>query len=347
MLFKTLAKEEFRSTIDIILASNEVIGPKQVGTRATGEPLHQFLPITSFDEMDLDYTATEYSAKTYFLPYRETLSTFNFSGEDWAQDISYRLQPRAIIGLRAFDINALLKLDKVFVRGRFPSPYYISRRKNTFIVGLDHMPLEDEFSRSMSSEVVMHGFDLFLTDLGDRYFVAIDSDRGFNLLSRVHAGDVTEADTHAYMEVRRKIREGFKTEINVHNLPHLLDLEFTSEVWKKWGNKCLSCGSCAMVCPTCYCYGVSEEVAMDFSRSTKKRQLYSCNLIDFAKVAGGHNFRPDPETRLKYRYYHQYRGFLEDYDEPKCVGCNRCGRVCLAGISPAAVIRDLYEEEEE
>ncbi len=99
-----------------------------------------------------------------------------------------------------------------------------------------------------------------------------------------------------------------------------------------------------MVCPTCYCYGVEEEVSMDFQHATRIKQLHSCNLLDFAKVAGGHNFRPDKETRLKYRYYHQHRGFVEDYDEPKCVGCNRCGRVCLAGINPPAVIQDLYEE---
>jgi len=344
MLFKILGKEEFSSLVEIILQFNEIIAPKRVGTNTSGEPIHQFLPISSFEEMDLGYRTTEYSAKTYFLPYRERLCTFNLDGEDWEQEIAYRIQPRAIIGLRAHDINALLKLDKVFTRSRFPSPYYVSRRKNTFIVGLDHVPLEDEFTQSMGADIVTHGFDLFLTDLGDRYFVAIDSDRGFNLLNRVEAREVADDDTQAYKEVRRRIREGFRTQINVHNLPNLLDLEFTSEVWKKWGEKCLSCGSCAMVCPTCYCYGVHEEVTMDLKQATRIKQLYSCNLLDFARVAGGHNFRPDQETRLKYRYYHQHRGFMEDYDEPKCVGCNRCGRVCLAGINPAAVIKDLYEE---
>ena len=344
MLFKILAKKEFRSLVEIILESNEIIAPKVIATNAQGEPIHQFLPIDSFDQMDLDYRTTEYSAKTYFLPYRENLCTFHFDAEDWEQEIAYRIQPRAIIGLRAHDINALLKLDKVFIRGRFPSPYYISRRKNTFIVGVDHAPLEDEFSRSMGAHIVTHGFDLFLTDLGDRYFVAIDSDRAFNLLQQVQTRDVIDEDTRAYLEVRRQIREGFKTHISVHSLPNLLDLEFTSAVWKEWGQKCLNCGSCAMVCPTCYCYGVVEEVTMDFKQATKIKQLYSCNLLDFAQVAGGHNFRPDPGTRLKYRYYHQYRGFLEDYGEPMCVGCNRCGRVCLAGINPAAVIKDLYKE---
>ena len=80
MLFKILGKEEFRSLVEIILESNEVIAPKKIGTRADGEPIHQFLPIGSFEEMDLDYRTTEYSAKTYFLPYRENLCTFNFDG---------------------------------------------------------------------------------------------------------------------------------------------------------------------------------------------------------------------------------------------------------------------------
>ena len=344
MLFKILGKKQFRALVEIIIESNEIIAPKQIGTNSTGEAMHQFLPIDSFDEMDLDYRMTEYSAKTYFLPYRENLCVFDFSDGDWAQEISYRIQPRAIIGMRAHDINALLKLDKVFLRGQFPSPYYVSRRENTFIVGIDRMPLEDEFSQSMGADIVTHGFDLFLTDLGDRYFVAIASDRGFALLNQVQTEDVNDDDTHEYKEARKRILDGYKTRIEAHNLPNLLDLEFTSDVWRKWGGKCLSCGSCAMVCPTCYCYGVTEEVDMDFNRSTRVKQLYSCNILDFAAVAGEHNFRPDQETRLKYRYYHQHRGFMEDYDEPKCVGCNRCGRVCLAGINPAAVINDLYEE---
>ena len=345
MLFKILGKREFRSLVEIILESNEIIAPKTIGTSAGGEPIHQFLPINSFEEMALDYRTTEYSAKTYFLPYRENLCTFNLDAEDWQQQIAYRIQPRAIIGLRAHDVNALVKLDMVFTRSRFPSPYYVSRRNNTFVVGIDHFPLEDEFSQSVGADIVTHGFDLFLTDLGDRYFVAIASDRGFNLLNRVEISEVADEDTHDYKQVRRRILEGFKTHINVTNLPNLLDLEFTSEVWQRWGRKCLSCGSCAMVCPTCYCYGVNEEVSMDFRQATRIKQLYSCNVLDFAAVAGGHNFRPDQETRLKYRYYHQHRGFMEDYDEPKCVGCNRCGRVCLAGINPPAVIKDLYEED--
>ncbi len=346
MLFRTLTKESFAELVEVIRASTEVIGPKRIGSNRQGQPIHQLLPITDPDELDLGYETTEYSAKTYFLPYKENLSTYRFDDGDWQQELHYRIQPRAIIGLHACDINALVRLDRVFARDFFPSPYYISRRKNTFVVGIDHEPCKGGFCRSVSTDSVTHGFDLYLTDLGDRYFVAIDSDRAFTLLQQVDAREIVEQDTRDYLAERRRLAGLEQPQVAVHNLPNLLDIEFESPVWQRWGGRCLSCGSCAMVCPTCYCYGVSERVEMNFSAGAKVKQLYSCNIRDFAEVAGGHNFRPEPETRLKYRYYPQHRGFVEIYDEPKCAGCNRCGRTCLAGINPVDVIRDLQEEDQ-
>lgn len=345
MLFRVLPREELRALVDVILSEVEVIGPKVVGRSAEGELIHQLLPVSSFDEMDLEYRSTEYSAKTYFLPFRENLSTYTFDDDDWQQELRYRVQPRAIIGLHACDIHALLKLDKVLARHLHPSPYYVSRRRNTFVVGIDHEPCDGGFCRSLGTDTVTHGFDLYLTDLGDRYFVAVGSDRGYASLQTVHAAEVTEQDTRDYLAERRRLAAIEQPRVAVQNLPNLLDIEFESDVWDRWGGRCLSCGSCAMVCPTCYCYGVTERVSMDFQSGAKVKQLYSCNLVDFAMVAGGHNFRPDRTTRLKYRYYHQHRGFVEEHDEPKCVGCNRCGRTCLVGINPVDVIRDLQAEE--
>ena len=345
MLFRTLAKEQFRELVEQMFHETEIVAPKQVDRKADGKPLHQYLPVQSFDEIDLGYETTDYSAKTYFLPFKEKLSTYRFEDDDWQQDIRYRIQPRAIIGLHPCDISALVKLDEVFARDFFPSPYYVSRRKNTFVIGLDcRASCGGGFCKSVGSDIVTHGFDLFLVDLGDRYFVKIGSDRAFNLLKKVETAEVTGDDTRDYMRAKRRFDESCGEELPTQNLPTVLDLEFESDVWKKWGAKCLSCGSCAMVCPTCYCYGVCERVSMDFTEGAKVKHLYSCNLLDFAQVAGGHNFRPTAETRLKYRYYHQHRGFVESHGQPMCVGCNRCGQVCLAGINPPDIIHDLNTE---
>ena len=345
MLFRIVSKKEFDSLVEASFERNEIIAPRRVGTDRAGKPIHQFLPVQSVEEMDLGYGTTDISAKTYFLPFQENLSEYGFGEDDWVQEIRYRIQPRIMLGLHACDINALLKLDKVMVKDNHPSPYYISRRRNTFIVGIDHEPCEEGFCRSLGTDTVTHGFDLFLTDLGDRYFVAIGSDRGYSVLQEVETKEITDRDTRDYLKERRRIADLFETKVEVKNLPNLLDIEFESDVWNKWGDRCLGCGSCAMVCPTCYCYGVTERLSMDLARGAKVKQLYSCNIVDFAEVAGGHNFRPDARTRLKYRYYHQHRGFVEAYDEPKCVGCNRCGRACVAGINPADIIEELQAED--
>ncbi|MBC2703227.1 4Fe-4S dicluster domain-containing protein [Desulfobacula sp.] len=343
MLFKTIKKQAF---FDFYFPDFQCVGPKKVGINNNGKPIYQFLPFSSFDEIDLDYETTEYSAKTYFLPYKETLSSFEFKEDDWTQNIKYSTRPRVIIGLHPCDINGLIKLDKVFEKTLFPDPYYITRRQNTFVVGIDcKKPCDGGFCSSVGSNTVTHGFDLFLTDIGDRYFVKIGSDRAFNALQKIKTSEITKNDNELYLQTRNKFEDGFEKTVRVENLPNLLDIEFESDVWGKWGDKCLSCGTCAMVCPTCYCYGITEHISMDFNKSDKIKQLYSCNLNDFAQVAGGHNFRPEPATRLKYRYYHQHRGFVESFGQPLCVGCNRCGRACLSGINPTDVISDLQREQ--
>ncbi|MDX1664503.1 MAG: 4Fe-4S dicluster domain-containing protein [Candidatus Promineifilaceae bacterium] len=331
--------------VEGLIEENEVFGPRWRDRDRDGNKIYRFLKVDSFDELEMDYTRTYSSPKNFFLPYQECLATYRLGDADWEQAIEYRVNPRVIIGMRACDINALRKLDEVMLKSVYPNPYYAARRRNTVIIGLDHEPLEDCFCRSMNADIALSGFDLFLTDIGDRYFVAINSDSGFRMVTRWGGEPVTEADQEAFKRAKQAIESKFKTQVDVTIVPELMDLEFESEIWKKWGEMCLSCGSCAMVCPTCYCYGVEEEVDLTFNEARKHRRLYSCNLRDFAAVAGGHNFRPEPHIRLKYRYYHQFRGFVEAFNQSLCVGCNRCGVACLAGIHPKAVIDDLNNTE--
>ncbi len=345
MLYKTISKDNFRKMIEGLMESNEVMGPRWRDRDAEGNKIYRFLKLNNFDELESDYTRTYNSPKNFFLPFKENLATYKLGDSDWEQDIHYTIHPRVIVGMRACDINALRKLDEVMIKSTFPNPYYAARRENTIIIGLDHEPLEDCFCRSMGADVALRGFDLFLTDLGDKYFVAIDSDTGYMILNQYGGQEVTEEDQNKFKCVKKEIKSKFTTQVDVTIVPELMDLEFESEVWEKWGDKCLSCGSCAMVCPTCYCYGTEEEVDLTFTHATKSRCLYSCNLLDFAMVAGGHNFRPDSHVRLKYRYYHQFRGFVEAFNQSLCVGCNRCGVACLAGINPKDVIDDLIATE--
>jgi len=344
MIYKIIKKDEFKKFISGLISENETFGPKEVERRQDGKAVYQFKEVNSFDEMDLDYTVTYSSLKNFFLPFREELSRFNFSDDDWKQDVEYRVNPRAIVGVRPCDINALNILDKILIEGSYPSPYYLARRKNTFLVGMDHEPLPDCFCESLGHDTVHRGCNVFCTDIGDRYYLTIMSSKAFKFLKNVNVSDPTKDDDVKFIERRKYIKSKFQAKVDVTGLPSVLDIEFKSPVWKKWGDKCLNCGTCAMVCPTCYCYGIEETIDVDLKSSRKERVQYSCNLVDFAEVAGGHNFRPLKEDRLKYRYYHHYRGFAQNGEDPICVGCNRCGRACLAGINPKDVIDDLQME---
>ena len=346
MIYKVISKREFKAFIDALVKNNSSFGPRKVDTGSNGKPIYQFMPVQSADEIEFDYTVSHLSAKRFFLPYHDELSHFNFSDGNWEQEIRYEAPPIILIGLRPCDINAVNILDDVMLHGAYPSPYYLARRKNTFIIGMDHLPLPDCFCHSMNRHTVNHGFNLFCSDIGDSYYLSINSSKAFSFLKEFRIEEPTYEDNCCLIERRKNIKNSFETKIEVSGLPCFLDIEFDSPIWQKWGDKCLSCGTCAMVCPTCYCYSVEERFDIDLKGSTRQNHLYSCNLVDFAQVTGGHNFRPKNGDRLKYRYYHHYRGFAANDNQQICVGCNRCGRACLADINPKDVINDLRLERE-
>jgi ferredoxin len=338
--------DDLRSLYSLIAADNRIVGPVQKGTDKDGKAIYAFDQVSSFDDIRLNYTTTKIPAKRFFMPFREDLASFHMQGSDWEKKVDFNIhRPIVFFGLHACDINALNKLDKVMLGSHYPMPYYAAKRKNMFIVGIDCSPQPYCFCRSMGADTALHGFDLFLTNLGEHYFVEILSDTAYNFIRQITSKEPDEDDHALYMKAAAEKNRKFTTHVDTTDLTKILDMEFQSEVWKKWGQQCLSCGTCANVCPTCYCYGVEESVSLDLSRASKTKQLYSCNLIDFAEVAGGHNFRPEGHSRLKYRYYHKHRGFVEAYEESLCVGCGRCGESCLAGITVPEVIASVRGQE--
>jgi sulfhydrogenase subunit beta (sulfur reductase) len=346
MIFRVFDKEELKKFFDMLAANNTVIGPVEAGIDRNGRPLCAFEQVSEFRKIKLNYTTTKLSAKRYFLPFTETLASFQIDDVDWHKTVDFNIErPYVFFGLHACDINALNKLDKVLMGNIYPMPYYAAKRKNMFIIGLDCLPQPFCFCRSMGSDTALHGFDLFITDIGDRYFIEILSATAYNLLQTVTTRVPEEDDHLRYMKVVAEKNKKFTTHVDTTDLTKILDMEFQSPRWKQWGDKCLGCGTCANVCPTCYCFGVEETVDLDLRGARKVKTLYSCNVVDFAEVAGGHNFRPERHIRLKYRYYHKHRGFVEAYEESLCVGCGRCGEACLAGITVPEVIASVRGEE--
>ena len=342
MIFRIIEKMDLKNLFEALKAGNTIVGPVETGIGRNGDQLFAFEQVYDFEKLRLDYSTTRLPAKRYFLPFREDLAVFRMEGDDWHKTIDYHSdRPHVFFGLHACDINALNKLDKVLMGSVYPMPYYTAKRQNMFIIGIDCVPRPSCFCRSMGANTALHGFDMFLTDIGDRYFVELLSAAAYNHLKNIKTTAPEETDHIQYMKIAAEKNKKFTTRVDSTDLAKILDMEFQSDVWKQWGDRCLGCGTCANVCPTCYCYGVEEHVNVDLKGAGKVKTLYSCNLLDFAEVAGGHNFRPERHVRLKYRYYHKHRGFVEAYEESLCVGCGRCGDACLAGITVPEVIASV------
>lgn len=129
------------------------------------------------------------------------------------------------------------------------------------------------------------------------------------------------------------------------DIPTLLEAGMNHPVWEEKAERCYSCGSCNLVCPTCYCFNVRDEFDWDMESGRRVREWDGCMLASFAAVAGGHNFRSSKTARYRHRYLR--KGLYAPRrvtNEISCVGCGRCITACTAKIAnPVDVFNRLLE----
>jgi sulfhydrogenase subunit beta (sulfur reductase) len=300
-----------------------------------------FQRLTRWSEARLDYNRTILPPKKYFLPPRETLFRYE-EGKGYMPCTDGLDRPIVLFGVHACDIYALNILDLVFA-GKYSDPYYQTRRKNIAIIGIDCVPDRHCFCRSMRADFVDHGFDLFFHDLGDYYLTFVGTARGDDMVLATGPlfDFVTGDDIDEYKRRSAEKRRAFELDIEIRDLPEIFELEYQSELWDELGTRCLSCGSCSMVCPTCYCFDVNDGVEFGSRNGSRVRSWDSCLFSTHALVSGGENFRHGRDSRVKFRFYHKQRGFVAEYGRPSCVGCGRCISACPVKIDIVEVINRL------
>jgi sulfhydrogenase subunit beta (sulfur reductase) len=249
--------------------------------------------------------------------------------------------PQVFFGAHACDIHALKILDLLFLSD-YPDPYYRRNREQLVVVGFGCWPDERCFCESLGTSTADDGFDLFLTRLDDGFQVVVGTSVGDDIVraNRHLFEPATRQDTRQYLERLRTRKQAFTLELDVTDLPFVLELKKDDPVWDELGKKCLCCGSCSMVCPTCSCFNVMDEVLAD-GGGARKRTWDSCLFRDYAMVAGGHSFRGDRGERVRNRYYHKQEAFVREFGMPSCVGCGRCIDNCPTGINVVEVFRHV------
>ncbi|MCD6372769.1 MAG: 4Fe-4S dicluster domain-containing protein [Thermococcus sp.] len=329
MRYVKLPSENFGEFFNFLQRLGPTYGPVKEGKT------HHFREVKGVSEMDLNYTRTMLPPKKFFVRPRERL--FRLENGWWKEEDGER--PFVLFGVHACDIHGLKILDKVYLSDPV-DPYYSKRRQNAFIVGISCMPDEYCFCKSLGTHFAMDGFDLFLHELPDGWLVRIGSVRGHEVAweNEKLFEEVTDEDLRHFKEFEEKRANAFQKEIPQEGLADMLDLAYNSPVWKDYAEKCLACGNCNMVCPTCRCYEVCDSWVDAYS-SVRERRYDSCFMESHGLVAGGHNFRPTRLDRFRHRYY--CKSYFDPSSGFNCVGCGRWDEFCPAGIEHVKVLEEV------
>ncbi|HBT20218.1 MAG TPA: hypothetical protein DEA47_02435 [Peptococcaceae bacterium] len=315
-----------------------------------GEKLVVFEKVENPQDIAWDYETTQISPKKFLHKPFEILFSFEDGGKIINENKDVVEKSQILLGLHPCDVRAIEILDKVFTK-RYEDPYYMKRRKNSIIIALTCSDAHEAcYCTSFGTGPrIDSGFDLLITTLGGNYLVEIGSARGREILSRY--ADALSTDSSILMEYHRLknakleiIENKISSKMDTEDIAELLEQNINHPLWENLKEECLACGSCTIVCPTCYCFTIIDKVDLTLKSGERQRVWDSCMLLEFAEVALGVNFRSERAARIKQRVYHKLYSFEHQYYIRGCVGCGRCIRFCLKKIDPRKIIAELRGE---
>ena len=149
-------------------------------------------------------------------------------------------------------------------------------------------------------------------------------------------------------EAGKPAGKGFQQHIYVpqDRLNAVMAASYDNPIWEETARECVGCGTCNLVCPTCYCFNVEEEVDITVTGGKRERHWDGCMLREFSEVAGGEIFREPLAARQRHRVLRKFKYLSDDTGHPWCVGCGRCTAACTAGISIVSIVNRCIADYE-
>lgn len=335
-----ISKTAFNSFVERKISENKsrIVGVVQKGSH------YIYGDLDSADQLCLDYDVTILPPKKFFQPPKEVLLKFVPQKADSYMAVNH-CEPMTIIGIHYYDLAAMYTMDRAFSDGE-RDDHYMEKRENSLLIGLyPTRHFKYRFSRSVVKDQFYRVADLMLIDIGNDYAIEVVTQKGKDYLNDA----AVEKNDYSFKEIdeaKNRIKDDQKIPMPIELIPDYLSKNYAHSVWKHFGEKCFSCGSCVLVCPTCYCFDVRDEVELSLAEGKRIRVWDGCMLEDFAKVADGHNFRADRGARFRHRIYRKGKHLPEKYRYFGCVGCGRCADACTADIGgPVKVLKYIEENK--
>lgn len=318
---KFLPDELFPAFLDELARYGELHGPMLTGLGVTA-----FCPVTTANELLLDYHRTLLPPKKYLLPPRAPIFSWN-SATGYQPVSDAERSPIVLLGLHQCDLAGIAYLDRVFL-SEPPDLQYKDYRSWLILVGISCEP--DAYCFCGSVDDQLPACDLFMARTESGFVLSAHSPAGSGIIdSCPFPIDDREAPPLPTPEASEEtgIREAVSRGETFPDHP----------LWEQFAATCLSCGACSLCCPTCYCFDIREMPDLNGAGATRQREWDNCLFRCHGAVAGGHNLRPTRLERFHYRYQHKYLGFGPTRGVMSCVGCGRCREVCPVRIDLLAL----------
>lgn len=282
---------------------------------------------------------TTFSPKCVLFPQREDITLFR--GEDISKIIES--SETLIFGVRSCEVTAIQFVDRFMGRDGFVDPNYQSKRdKMTIITVACHEPPSDTCfcidARAMP--FLEEGFDLQLFDAGDFYIALAGSGKGEALLDTHYFKESPEEDGQRLEEIKNR---ALNLQVNKPGVNVAMDVLSSGNVddafWERLADKCINCGGCVYVCPTCTCFNIYD---IPYQGGFVRRRTWdTCLHAGFTRETSGHNPRPTQGSRIARRVEHKFKFDIIKYGRSGCVGCGRCSDTCPVGLGAIEIIEEL------
>ncbi|MBA3005001.1 MAG: 4Fe-4S dicluster domain-containing protein [Proteobacteria bacterium] len=343
---KYLKSADLMSWLEELARENKVFAPRYEGDAVI------FAPFDPKQEISIKHAATMPPKKTVF-PQSEKLVDFTYSKDP--ENLSRilieakEILPKGttvVFGSRPCDVRGFTMFDRVYLAEKTTDVYYKARRENTsFITLACEKPETTCFCHWVdSSPSDASGSDVLATPIEDGYVLEPFSEKGQKLLT----SSLLENGERWILEVKDVHENAAGFLANAPDLSQapqkLLDVFDNMEFWENAAAKCLSCGACTYLCPSCYCFNITDETTG--MKGTRFRSWDNCMSAQFTMEASGHNPRPTKAHRLKNRVGHKFSYYPAIHDGViSCCGCGRCIKSCPVGIDIREIVQEAINHE--
>lgn len=329
-----VANAAFDQLITKWQAHYHVFAPKFTkGRNASQKPLVRFGEIQSVDEIVYD-RQSDFSAKEIYYPIMQTM--FYFSDKDVVES-KLKDDKDFLIFMHPCDINALRRTDTIFMRnGGFTDTYYQRLRAKVKIVMMQcTASYENCFCVSMHS------------NSADDYNLAVHFADDHLDVQVKDAAFLTDFQGNAGNDYTPSFIQANQTDAHLPEIDNQAQLDLAGHLpyWQSFNERCISCGGCNTVCPTCSCFDTVDVIYDETSQEGERRRVWSsCMLNSFTETAGGNHVRNTPGDNMRFKTLHKVYDYKQRFgEEQMCVGCGRCTQRCPKDISFLETINDFHD----